>query len=154
DHTIWFDRIFSGAEQEVIISGTWRTLGFGLPAAISAKLARPERQVVAVVGDGGFAQVLAEFLTAVRYQVPITVIVVNNGYLAMEKDRMEKQEMPVEVTGLTNPDFAKFAEICGGKGFKVGHPDELENVLKSAFQSQTPNIVEVITGSPKFPGVK
>ncbi|MGE5604220.1 MAG: thiamine pyrophosphate-binding protein [Bacteroidota bacterium] len=154
DHTVWFNRIFSGSAQETLISGSWRTMGFGLPAAISAKLAQPERQVIVLVGDGSLAMSLGEFLTAVRYQVPITVVVVNNGYLAMEKDKMEMKRMDPSQTAITNPDFAKLAEACGGKGFRVERSGDLEAVLKEAINSNQPALVDVITSPVKFPGLE
>ena len=110
DHTVWFNRIFSGTNQTVLVSGNWRSTGFGLPAAIAAKVAAPGRQVIALVGDGGMAQSLAEFSTAVRYRLPIIVVVVNNGYLTMEKDRMQQRVWPIKPP-LTSPDFAGFG-IC------------------------------------------
>ena len=154
DHTVWFNRIFSGSAQEILTSGSWRTMGFGLPAAISAKLAQPERQVIALVGDGSLAMSLGEFLTAVRYQLPITVVVVNNGYLGMEKDKMELQQMDSAPTTLTNPDFAKFAEACGGIGYRVEQPADLEAVLKEALNCGRPALVDVITSPVKFPGLE
>lgn len=154
DHTVWFNRIFNGSAQEVLISGSWRTMGFGLPAAISAKLAQPDRQIFALVGDGSLAMSLGEFLTAVRYHVPITIAVMNNGYLAMEKDRMELEQMDPSLTSLTNPDFAKFAEACGGKGFRVERPDDLENVLREAVNSDQPALVDVVASPVKLPGLE
>jgi pyruvate oxidase len=154
DHTVWFNRIFTGSAQEVLISGSWRTMGFGLPAAISAKLAQPDRQVIALVGDGSLAMSLGEFLTAVRYRVPIMIVIMNNGYLAMEKDKMELKRMDPSLTSLTNPDFAKFAEACGGKGFRVERPDDLENVLREAVNSSHPALVDVVAGPVKFPGLE
>ena len=154
DHTVWFNRIFKGSAQEILTSGSWRTMGFGLPAAISAKLAQPERQVVALVGDGSLAMFLGEFLTAVRYQLPIMVVVVNNGYLGMEKDKMELKQMDSAPTTLTNPDFAKFAEACGGIGYRVEQPADLEAILKEALNCGRPALVDVITSPVKFPGLE
>lgn len=151
DHAVWFNRIFAGSGQDVLISGSWRTMGFGLPAALSAKIAEPRRQVVALVGDGGLSQLLAEFSTAVRYRLPITVVVVNNGYLAMEKGRMEIKQMAFEETSLTNPDFARFAEICGGKGYSVKNAEDLDGILREALDQNLPALVDVMTAAPVFP---
>ncbi|NLY88421.1 MAG: thiamine pyrophosphate-binding protein [Firmicutes bacterium] len=153
DHTVWFNRIFSGTNQTVLVSGNWRSTGFGLPAAIGAQVTAPGRQVIALVGDGGMAQSLAEFSTAVRYRLPVIVVVANNGYLAMEKDRMQLADMAYEVTSLTNPDFAKFAEICGGIGYRVEDSDELDRVLQEAVQCGEPAVVDVLTAAPVFPGL-
>jgi len=154
DHTVWFNRIFTGSGQTVLASGNWRTMGFGLPAAISAKIARPDHQVVALVGDGGFAQSMAEFATAVRYQLPITVIVMNNGWLAMERDKMALKGMNPEALTLTNPDFGRYAEICGGRGFSVAQSDRLADALNEAFNCNMPAIVDVKTAAPLFPGLR
>lgn len=154
DHTLWFNRIFKGSRQRILVSGSWRTMGFGVPAAISAKLTNPESQIIALVGDGSLAMSFGEFLTAVRYQLPITVIVVNNGYLAMEKDKMELKQMDPSLTTVTNPDFAKFAEACSGKGYRVEQSDHLEVVLKEALNSNQPVMVDVVTSPEKFPGLE
>lgn len=153
DHTVWFNRIFKGTNQKLLISGNWRTMGFGLPAALSAKIAQPEKQVVALVGDGGLAQSLADFLTAVRYRLPVTVIVFHNGYLAMEKDKMQTKGMNGEQLTITNPDFAGFADICGGKGFRVETAQSLESILTEAVFSNVPAIVDVKTEAVPFPGI-
>ncbi|HYH05240.1 MAG TPA: thiamine pyrophosphate-binding protein, partial [Bacillota bacterium] len=153
DHAVWFNRIFAGSRQDVLVSGSWRTMGFGLPAALSAKLAQPERQVVALVGDGCLAQSLGEFITAIRYQLPVTVVVVNNGYLAMEKDKMEVNHWDTAVTAISNPDFARFAESCGGVGYRVERAEDLSEALNQAFSSNRPAIVDVITSAPLFPAM-
>jgi pyruvate oxidase len=152
DHAVWFNRIFAGERQDVLISGSWRTMGFGLPAAISAKLANPHRQVIALVGDGCMAQSMGEFLTAVRYRLPITVVVVNNGYLAMEKGKMEAKNLDPAVTTVTNPDFAYFAAACGGAGFRVARAGDLAGTLEQAIHSDRPAIVDVMTSPVHFPG--
>jgi pyruvate oxidase len=153
DHAVWFNRIFAGERQDILISGSWRTMGFGMPAAISAKLANPGRQVVALVGDGCIAQNMGEFLTAVRYRLPITVVVVNNGYLAMEKGKMEAKNLDSAVTAVTNPNFADFAAACGGVGFRVTRAGELASTLQQAIHSDQPAIVDVMTSPAMFPGV-
>lgn len=151
DNAIWFNRIFNGSHQDVLISGSWRTMGFGLPAALSAKLAQPERQVVALTGDGGFAMNMGDFLTAVRYRLPVSVVIMNNGYLAMERDKMVKLKLDSELTQITNPDFARFGQACGGIGLRVERPGDLEDALRQAIQSQRPAIVDVVTVPVIFP---
>ncbi|HHT49650.1 MAG TPA: thiamine pyrophosphate-binding protein [Firmicutes bacterium] len=153
DHTVWFNRLFNGSRQKVLLSGNWRSMGFGLPAALSAKIAHPDRQVIALVGDGGLAQSLADFVTAVRYHLPLTVIVLKNEWLAMERDRMELLAMDTWVTRLVTPDFATFAKACGGKGFTVHHSYQLEEILGQALNSLEPSIVQVQTAAPVFPGL-
>lgn len=153
DHTLWFNRLFSGTRQRVLLSGNWRSMGFALPAALSAKIARPEQQVVALVGDGGLAQSLPDFVTAVRYQLPLTIIVLKNEWLAMERDRTELLALDPWVTRLVTPDFAAFAEACGGKGYTVHDSSQLEEIFGLALNSQEPAIVQVQTAAPVFPGL-
>lgn len=153
DHTVWFNRHFSGSGQEVLVSGSWRSMGFGLPAALGAQLSAPGRQVVAIVGDGGLAQSLADFATAVRYHLPIKVIVVRNEYLAMEKGRMQLLGIDEQSTSLTLPDFAEFARLCGGKGFQVASAGQLAGVLAEALREKGPVIVEIKTAATISPGV-
>ena len=153
DHTVWFNRLFSGTRQKILISGSWRAMGFGLPAALSVKLAAPDRQVIALVGDGGLAQSLADFSTAVRYQLPIKVIVFKNDWLAMERDRMELMALDYGVTRLHTPDFAAFARACGGKGYTIHDAAELDTILPSALHSPEPVIVQINTAAPIFPGL-
>lgn len=84
-----------------------------LPTAMTAKLVQPKKQVVAVVGDGGLQMVLADLLTATRYELNITVVVLNNESLQMERDKIKAEEMREVGVDLTNPDFIKLAEACG-----------------------------------------
>ncbi|MBO2531636.1 pyruvate oxidase [Planifilum fulgidum] len=151
DHTLWFNRIFQPKNQEILLSGRWRTLGFALPAAMAAKRVYDGRQVVALAGDGGFATTMADLITAVRYGWPIAVIVMNNGSFAMEKNRMEAAGLDASPAGLVNPDFAALAEAFGGEGHFVEEADQLEEVLRRALSSRRLSIVEVRIGSPRVP---
>lgn len=153
DHTVWFNRLFRGTRQKILVSGGWRSMGFGLPAALSVKLAAPERQVIALVGDGGLAQSLADFCTAVRYRLPVKVIVLKNEWLAMERDRMELMALDYRMTRVHTPDFAAFARACGGAGYTVHEAAELEQVLDAALNSPEPAIVQIHTAAPVFPGL-
>ncbi|WP_342536279.1 thiamine pyrophosphate-binding protein [Sporosarcina sp. FSL K6-3508] len=151
DVTVWTNRNFQQKDQTVLFSGYWRTMGFGLPAAMAAKLVNPEKQVVAVVGDGGLQMTLADLLTATRYELNITVVVLNNGALQMERDKinvMGKKEVGVD---LTNPDFVKVAEACGWKGFRAEPETQLEYLLKEAFQTNGPSLVDISTAQAFFP---
>lgn len=151
DVTVWLNRNFRQKQQKTLLSGYWRTMGFGLPAAMAAKLEQPEKQVVAIVGDGGLQMTLADLTTATRYGLDITVIVLNNGSLQMERDKinvMGKQEVGVD---LTNPDFVKIAEACGWKGFHVATDQDLESVLESAINTKAPALVDIQTSQAFFP---
>lgn len=151
DHTLWFNRIFQPKNQEILLSGRWRTLGFGLPAAMAAKRVYGKRQAVALVGDGGFATTMADLITAVRYGWPITVIVMNNGSFAMEKNRMKTAGLDPAPTELVNPDFSALAEAFGGEGYFVDNADQLEGVLRQALSSDRLSVVDVCIGSAMAP---
>lgn len=152
DNTVWFGRAFRPTRQRVLFSGKWRTMGFGLPAALAAKINRPELTVLALVGDGGMAMTMVDFLTAVKYNLPVTVVVTNNGSLAMEKNKMAAGGLIPEGTALHNPDFARYAADCGGLGLRVEHSKDMINVLKEALRSNRPAVVDVITADLAVPG--
>ncbi|MBN6189348.1 thiamine pyrophosphate-binding protein [Aneurinibacillus sp. BA2021] len=154
DSTVWVNRNFRAKQQMFLFSGEWRTMGFGLPAALAAKLCMPDRQAVAVVGDGGIAMVLADLLTAVRYGLQLTVIVCNNGYLQMERDKMITGGLAQEGTDVTNPDFVKVAEACGWNAYRVDVEAQLEGTLQQAFASSRPALVEVYTAPIIHPETK
>lgn len=151
DHTLWFNRIFQPKNQEILLSGRWRTLGFGLPAAMAAKRVYGDRQAVALVGDGGFATTMADLITAIRYDWPVTVIVMNNGSFAMEKNRMEAAGLDPSAAKLVNPDFAALAEAFGGEGYFVESADHLEAVFRRALSSSRLSVVDVRIGTPEVP---
>ncbi|SIT93009.1 thiamine pyrophosphate-binding protein [Edaphobacillus lindanitolerans] len=151
DNTVWTNRNFRQKNQTTVFSGYWRTMGFGLPAAMAAKLVSPDKQVVAIVGDGGLQMVLADLLTATRYGLNITVVVLNNGSLQMEVDKLKVLGAKGTGTDLTNPDFVKLAEACGWKAFRPGSDDELEPVLEQALHSDGPSLVDIRTAREFFP---
>jgi pyruvate oxidase len=154
DHTVWFNRIFRGTRQEVLISGNWRSMGFGIPAAIQAKLLYPNREVVAFVGDGGFAMTQMELCTASRYGLPIMVVVINNGCLAMEQNRMLVNGMNPYGVDLTNPDFVTLAKACGGEGRQIDSPDQLLEAFSWGLAQSNPVVIDVKAGTPLLPHTK
>lgn len=151
DVTVWMNRNFRQSRQSILFSGYWRSMGFGLPAAITAKLEQPEKQVIAVVGDGGIQMTLADLLTATRYHLDITVIVFNNGALQMESDKMQVLGAREEGTQLTNPDFVQVAEACGWTGFRIDTDKDLESTLERAIHSVGPTLVDIQTAQAFFP---
>ncbi len=154
DHTLWFNRIFENRGQQVLLSGRWRTLGFALPAAIAAQLAHPDRQAVAVAGDGGVVQTLMEFKTAVNLNLPITVVVLNNGAYATEMNKMENEGLDRLGSTLNNPDFAAIASACGGAAYKASTGEQLRDCLTKALNEQRPALVEVAASPLKMPHLK
>ena len=120
--------------QDVLMSGYLGSIGFGFPAAMGAWAAvGRRRKVVAVTGDGGFGQYLAEFTTAVKYRMPILHVLLDNGELGKISREQVSAIRPVWQTGLVNPDFAAYAESCGGRGFRVETANELPAVLAEAI---------------------
>src|SRR4051794_35731233 len=119
--------------QSVLLSGYLGSIGFGFPAAMGAWAAvRGERPVWCVTGDGGFGQYLAELTTAVRHDMEIVHVLLDNGELAKISKEQRAGAWPVWETGLTNPDFAEYAMSCGALGLRAGTPDELRDALATA----------------------
>lgn len=116
-----------------------------LPQAIGAALACPERQVIALCGDGGLSMTLGDLQTVVQYNLPIKVIVFNNRSLGMVKLEMEVDGLPDWQTDMLNPDFAQVAEAMGMKGFNVHDPEEVLPTLYNAFESDGPVLINIMT---------
>jgi pyruvate oxidase len=143
--TVWGARNFRIKKgQRFTLSGGLASMAFAMPAAIGAKLIYKQKQVIALCGDGGFAMLMCDFATAVKYQLDIKVFIFNNGKLGLIQMEEEAHAgNPEYETDLHNPDYAKFAEICGGKGITVHEPFELVPAIKEALASSQPCIVNV-----------
>ncbi|MCM2466428.1 thiamine pyrophosphate-binding protein [Methanoculleus oceani] len=146
----WFGRNFRMKRQRFAMSGYLGTMGFGLPGAIAAKLAYPEKTVVCITGDGGFSMVMADFATTVKYDLPIVVVVLNNHELAMIREEQREADYPPFGTDLTNPDFAAFAETCGGAGMRVTRPQDLPEAVLRAVQMNKPVVIDIETDPKRF----
>jgi pyruvate dehydrogenase (quinone)/pyruvate oxidase len=144
--TAWIARHFLiRSDQKFSCSGTLATMAPGLPYAIAAKLAFPDRQSIAFVGDGGFSMLMMEFLTAVKYDLPIVVVIIKNNVLGQIKwEQIVFLGNPQYGVELHNPNFAQYAEICGGVGFTVERPEEIGPALERALRCGKPAIVEVV----------
>lgn len=132
--------------QDVIMSGYLGSIGFGFASAMGAWAATrgTGRKVVSISGDGGFGQYLADFTTAVKYEMGITHVLLNNGELAKISREQVAAIRPVWQTSLVNPDFAEYARLCGGEGFSVRTADELGPALEAAFAVEgRPSVVEI-----------
>lgn len=129
--------------QRYALSGGLASMAFAMPAAIGAQLAYPDRRVFALAGDGGFAMLMGDFVTAVKYGLPIVVIVLNNRKLAFIRLEQEAKGLPDWGTELTNPDFAAFANACGGLGLTVDKPDQIEPALANALAADKPVVIDV-----------
>jgi pyruvate dehydrogenase (quinone) len=131
--------------QQFSCSGNLATMAPGLPYAIAAQVAYPGRQCVAFVGDGGFTMLMGEFATAVKYGLPITVVVIKNNTLGMIKwEQMVFLGNPEYGCELHPIDFVKFAEACGGVGYRCEKPGEVRPALAAALEAKRPALVEAV----------
>ena len=129
-----------------LMSGYLGSIGFALPASIGAWAAvKGKRPVIAVAGDGGFGQYLADFSTLVKYNMNVTVVVLNNSELGKISKEQRAGEFEVWKTKLTNPSFSDFAQSCGALGFRVTKADQLSDAYHAAIGHNGPALVEVIT---------
>ncbi|ABB31496.1 acetolactate synthase, large subunit, biosynthetic type [Geobacter metallireducens RCH3] len=144
-HQMWTAQFFGFREPRTLLSsGGLGTMGFGLPAAMGAQAAFPNRQVIAVCGDGGFQMNLQEVATLVQNRLPVKIVILNNNFLGMVRQWQELffdkrysqtcMELPI--------DFIKLAEAFGAKGFQATKSDEVEATIKKAFETPGPVIME------------
>ena len=148
NNTVWAARFLKmKSGMKFSVSGTLATMACGLPYAIAAKIAYPDRQSVAFVGDGGLTMLMGEFATAVQYKLPIKVIVLKNNLLGMIRwEQMAFLGNPEYAVEFTPIDYAKFAEACGGKGFTIKKTEEVNPIIKTAMKEEkddkVPTIIE------------
>jgi pyruvate oxidase len=142
--TVWGARHFKIKEkQRYTLSGDLASMAFALPAAIGAQLLFPEKQVISLMGDGGFAMLMCDFVTAVKYKLPIKIFIYNNSKLGLIQMEQLRGGNPESETDLFNPDYAAYAKICGGEGYTITTKHELVPTIKEALSSDKPCIVNV-----------
>ncbi len=151
NNTYSFGRYFECSHQAVLMSGYLGSIGFAYPAAMGAWAATQQndphfagRPVVAVSGDGGFGQYMGELTTAVKYGMNITHILINNYELGKISKEQRSGEWAVWQTALHNPNFAKYARLCGALGIRVTQKSELDDALEEAFAHEGPSMVEIV----------
>ena len=144
-HQMWSTLYFHYRfPRQWISSGGLGTMGFGLPAAIGAKIGRPDKTVIDVSGDGGFQMTMQELATAVNYDVPIVVAIINNGYLGMVRQWQDLfwnkrySFTCIEV----QPDFVMLAEAFGAKGLRVTESGDVGDALREAIASKRPTVID------------
>lgn len=143
--TWWARHIPAKRGQLHAVSGNLASMGCGLPYAIAAQVAYPDRQCVAFVGDGGFSMLLADFVTCVKYQLPVKVVVIKNNSLGMIKwEQMIFLGNPEYGCELQPISFAAFANACGAAGFIIEDPAECGPTLEKALATPGPVIVEAV----------
>jgi thiamine pyrophosphate-dependent acetolactate synthase large subunit-like protein len=152
NNTYSFGRYFECRNQAILMSGYLGSIGFAFPAAMGAWSATQEddpkfkdRQVISISGDGGLGQYLAEINTAVKYDMNITHIMLNNGELGKISKEQRAGNWDVWQASLHNPSFADYADLCGAMGIRVTKASELDAALEKALNYPGPALVEVIT---------
>ncbi len=146
NNTYSFGRYFeSRGSQRVLMSGYLGSIGFGYPAAIGAWAATDGRRpILAITGDGGFGQYMAELTTAVKHRMNITHVLINNGQLGKIAKEQRAGRWDVWQTSLHNPDFSKYAELCGALGIRVTESAQLDDAITQALAHDGPAMVEVV----------
>ena len=146
-HQMWAAQFYPfKRSRQWLTSGGLGTMGFGLPAAMGAQVALPDAQVVAVVGDGGFQMTNQEIITAIQYDIPLKVIIMNNGYLGMVRQWQEMfyERAYSEVDLSVSPDFVKLAEAYGALGLRARTPSELNEVLERGLNHKGVVIMDIV----------
>ncbi|UXR75740.1 MULTISPECIES: biosynthetic-type acetolactate synthase large subunit [unclassified Staphylococcus] len=145
-HQMWVAQFYPfKTHGQLITSGGLGTMGFGIPAAIGAKFAKPNETVVAFVGDGGFQMTNQEMALLNEYNLDIKIVLVNNGVLGMVKQWQDKFFDKRFSQSIFNkqPNFLKMSEAYGVKGFLVDHADDLEATLDEAFSYEGPALIDI-----------
>jgi pyruvate dehydrogenase (quinone) len=153
--TWWARHVPARKGQMHSLSGNLATMAPGLPYTLAAQVAYPNRQCVAFVGDGGFSMLMADFVTAVKYKLPIKVVVIKNDTLGQIKwEQMVFLGNPEYGVQLHPIDFAEFAHACGGVGFTVNDPKECGDVIDQFLNAPGPAILQAIVDplEPPMPG--
>ncbi len=143
--TWWARQIPAKRGQMHTLSGNLATMAPGLPYAIAAQVAYPQRQCIAFVGDGGFSMLMADFVTAVKYKLPIKVVIIKNNTLGQIKwEQMVFLGNPEFGVELTPIDFAEFAHSCGGIGFTVEDPGQCGRVMDEFLNAPGPAVLQAV----------
>jgi len=141
-----FGRYFETRDHTFLMSGYLGSIGFAMPAALGAWAAvRDGRPVIAVAGDGGFAQYMAEITTSVKYEMNIKVILLNNAELAKISKEQRAGNWDVFATSLANPNFAQYASSCGALGLRVTEEAHLEGAMQQVLSHKGTALLEVCT---------
>jgi pyruvate dehydrogenase (quinone)/pyruvate decarboxylase len=139
------------AKQQLTSPGMLATMAPGLPFAIAAQFAFPKRQSVAVVGDGGFAMLMADLSTAVHHNLPVKVILLKNNSLAEVRFEQEDLKYPQFGCDLPPIDFVAFAKACGAEAYRCTRPEEVRPGIESALRSNKAALVEAIVDPDEKP---
>jgi acetolactate synthase-1/2/3 large subunit len=142
-YKLWFSRLYPTFKPNTfLLDNALATMGAGLPAGIVTKMLFPNKKVLVVVGDGGFMMSSQELETALRHQVAIVVLLLNDNAYGFVKWKQRNLNLENFGLDLSNPDFAKYAESFGAKGMRVEQGQNLTKILAQAFQSGKVTLVE------------
>lgn len=152
NNTYSFGRFFKCKNHSVLMSGYLGSIGFAFPAAMGAWAAvgdptrrQNPRRIVSISGDGGFGQYMGEFTTAVKYGMNICHILLNNDQLGKISKEQRASQFPIWQTSLVNPNFAEFAKLCGGHGFRATKIEEVAEAIEAGLNADGPALVEILT---------
>jgi len=144
--TVWLSRfVRMTGGRRLVGSFNLGSMANAMPQALGAQALDRGRQVVAFCGDGGISMLMGDLITAVSHDLPVKLIVFDNGRLGMVKLEMEQVGLPEFGTVLHNPDFSRVADACGLQGFRAEHPDEVEGAIKAALVYDGPALVDCVT---------
>jgi acetolactate synthase-1/2/3 large subunit len=145
-HQMWEAQYYHhDVPRSLITSGGLGTMGFALPAAIGAKVARPNAEVWAVVGDGGFQMTMAELATIAQERLDVNIAIINNGYLGMVRQWQEFfYERRYAATPLLSPDFVKLAEAYGLRGIAVRKREDVIPAVDAARRARETVVIEFV----------
>jgi thiamine pyrophosphate-dependent acetolactate synthase large subunit-like protein len=155
-NTLWSANwIRQSGSQRFIGSFNNAAVGTALGQANGIQAIDRSRQVIALCGDGGFNMLMCEFMTAVHHKLPVKVVIYNNSAFGLIHLEAESVGLPPFEKGIRfpNPDFAAFAQACGGRGFKVEEPDRLRSTLAEALACDGPAIVDAVVVADELPNL-
>lgn len=145
-HQMWTALLYKfDKPRRFVTSGGLGTMGFGFPSAMGAQVACPDKLVLNIAGDGSIQMNIQELATCVRYDIPVKIFVINNGYLGMVRQWQERLfDEQYSETVMTGPDYVKLADAYGATGFRVEKEDELASTIQKAIETPGPVIVDII----------
>jgi acetolactate synthase I/II/III large subunit len=142
-YKLWFSRFYKAYKPNTfLLDNALATMGAGLPVAMAAKMLNPDKKVLAVVGDGGFMMNSQEIETALRYDIPVVVLILNDNAYGFIKWKQKDRNFEDFALDYNNPDFVKYAESYGAIGVKIKENDNLSEILEQAFKNNKLTVVE------------
>jgi thiamine pyrophosphate-dependent acetolactate synthase large subunit-like protein len=137
------------SKRRIIGSFNHGSMAVGLPSAMGAQFAFPNREVWSISGDGAFNMAMQDFITAVRYDLPVKILVLNNSQLSFVKLEMEQVGLAPALDALhqENVNFAEYAKLCGGDGIRVEKAEDIEQAIIMAKNSKKPFIIDAVVNS-------